>query len=62
MEIYETQAEIASRKNWLLSLVVITLVAFGALVLLQGISLALVPFLFQVMVTLSFPGLMFNLL
>ena len=29
MEIYETQAEIASRKNWLLSLVVITLVAFG---------------------------------
>jgi membrane protease YdiL (CAAX protease family) len=48
MEIYETQAEIASRKNWLLSLVVITLVAFGALVLLQGISLALVPFLFQV--------------
>jgi membrane protease YdiL (CAAX protease family) len=48
MEIYETQAEIASRKNWLLSLVVITLVAFGALVLLQGISLAFVPFLFQV--------------
>lgn len=48
MEIYETQAEIASRKNWLLSLVVITLVAFGTLVLLQGISIAFVPFLFQV--------------
>ncbi len=48
MEIYETQAEIASRKNWLLSLVVITLVAFGTLVLLQGLSLAAVPFLFQV--------------
>ncbi len=48
MEIYETQAEIATRKNWLLSLVVITLVAFGTLVLLQGISIALVPFLFQV--------------
>ena len=48
MEIYETQAEIAIRKNWLLSLVVITLVAFGTLVLLQGISIALVPFLFQV--------------
>ncbi len=48
MEIYYTQAEIATRKNWLLSLVVITLVAFGTLVLLQGISIALVPFLFQV--------------
>ncbi len=48
MEIYDTQAEIATRKNWLLSLVVITLVAFGTLVLLQGISIALVPFLFQV--------------
>jgi uncharacterized protein len=48
MEIYETQAEIATRKNWLLSLVVITLVAFGTLVLLQGLSLAVVPFLFQV--------------
>jgi membrane protease YdiL (CAAX protease family) len=48
MEIYETQAEIASRKNWLLSLVVITLVAFGTLVLLQGVAIAFVPFLFQV--------------
>lgn len=48
MEIYETQAEIAARKNWLLSLVVITLVAFGTLVVLQGISLAIIPFLFQV--------------
>ena len=48
MEIYETQAEIATRKNWLLSLVVITLVAFGTLVLLQGLSLVVVPFLFQV--------------
>ncbi|MFM2251337.1 MAG: hypothetical protein RLZZ358_2267 [Bacteroidota bacterium] len=48
MEIYETQAEIATRKNWLLSLVVITLVTFGTLVLLQGLSLAVVPFLFQV--------------
>ncbi len=48
MEIYDTQAEIASRKNWLLSLVVITLVAFGTLVLLQGVAIAFVPFLFQV--------------
>ncbi|MDA0313758.1 MAG: CPBP family intramembrane metalloprotease [Bacteroidetes bacterium] len=48
MEIYETRAKIASRENWLLSLVVITLVAFGTLVLLQGIALALMPSLFQV--------------
>jgi membrane protease YdiL (CAAX protease family) len=50
MEIYETQAEIASRKNWLLSLVVITLVAFGTLVLLQGIAVVLIPPLFQISV------------
>ena len=48
MEIYETQAEIASRKNWLLSLIVIILVTFGTLVLLQSIAMALTPFLFQV--------------
>jgi uncharacterized protein len=48
MEIYETQAEIASRKNWLLSLVVITLVAFGTLILLQGIAVVLIPSLFQI--------------
>jgi membrane protease YdiL (CAAX protease family) len=47
MEIYDTQAEIASRKNWPFSLVVITLVTFGTLVLLQGIAIAVIPFLFQ---------------
>ncbi|WP_297337483.1 CPBP family intramembrane glutamic endopeptidase [Algoriphagus sp.] len=47
MEIYETQSEIAKRKNWLLSLVVTVLVAFGVLILLQGIALALTPFLFN---------------
>lgn len=47
MEIYDTQAEIASRKNWPLSLVVITLVTFGTLVMLQGIAMAMVPFLFH---------------
>ena len=50
MEIYETQAEIASRKNWFLSLVVITLVAFGTLVLLQGIAVVLIPPIFQISV------------
>jgi membrane protease YdiL (CAAX protease family) len=47
MEIYDTQAEIASRKNWPLSLVVITLVTFGTLVLLQGVAIAVVPPLFH---------------
>lgn len=47
MEIYDTQAEIASRKNWPLSLVAITLLAFGILVMLQGIAMAMVPFLFN---------------
>ncbi|MBN3520632.1 CPBP family intramembrane metalloprotease [Algoriphagus lutimaris] len=48
MEIYETNSEIAQRKNWLLSLIVIVLVAIGVLVLLQGIALALVPALFNI--------------
>ena len=47
MEIYDTQAEIASRKNWPLSLVVITLVTFGTLVLLQGLAIAVIPSLFH---------------
>ncbi|MDF2156859.1 CPBP family intramembrane glutamic endopeptidase [Algoriphagus sp. CAU 1675] len=47
MEIYETHKEIAKRKNWLLSLVVIVLVAFGILILLQGLALGLVPVLFN---------------
>lgn len=48
MEIYETQTEIAKRKNWLLSLIVIVLVTFGTLVLLQGIALAFMPTLFNI--------------
>lgn len=48
MEIYETHTEIGQRRNWLLSLVVIVLVTFGLLVLLQGLALAFVPFLFQI--------------
>lgn len=48
MEIYETNREIAKRKNWLLSLVIIVLVTVGVLVLLQGVSMALVPFLFGI--------------
>lgn len=48
MEIYETQSEIAKRKNWLLSLVVIVLVTLGTLFLLQGIALAFMPTLFNI--------------
>lgn len=48
MEIYETQAEIAKRYNWLLSLVVIVLVTFGLLALLQGLAVFIIPFAFQV--------------
>lgn len=48
MEIYETHSEIAQRRNWLLSLIVIVLVAIGVLILLQGIALALIPVLFKI--------------
>ncbi|MDX5339094.1 MAG: CPBP family intramembrane metalloprotease [Cyclobacteriaceae bacterium] len=48
MEIYETQTEIAKRKNWLLSLVVTVLVTFGVLILLQAFALAFVPTLFNI--------------
>ncbi len=48
MEIYETRTEIGSRKNWLLSLIVIVLVTIGVLILLQGFALALVPTLYNI--------------
>lgn len=48
MEIYETHSEIAKRKSWLLSLVVIVLVSFGVLIVLQVIALAAAPFLFNI--------------
>jgi uncharacterized protein len=48
MEIYETQSEIAKRKNWLLSLIVIVLVTFGTLILLQGVALAIIPTLYNI--------------
>ena len=48
MEIYKTQSTIASKSNWLLSLVVVTLVTFGILIVFQGIGLFLVPPIFGV--------------
>ncbi|WP_192347716.1 CPBP family intramembrane glutamic endopeptidase [Algoriphagus sp. Y33] len=47
MEIYETDSEIAKRKNWLLSLIVIVLVTIGILLVLQSVALAVAPFLFN---------------
>lgn len=48
MEIYETESEIAKRKSWLLSLVIIVLITLGVLVVLQGAALAIVPSLFNI--------------
>lgn len=50
MEIYETDTEIAKRKNWLLSLIVIVLVGLGILVVLQVSAVAIAPFLFDISV------------
>lgn len=48
MEIYETESEIGKRKSWLLSLIVIVLVAIGVLIVLQVIALAIAPILFNI--------------
>jgi len=46
MEIYETRSNNTVKHPWLLSLVLLTLIVFGSLLVLQGLALALVPFLF----------------
>lgn len=51
MEIYETESEIAKKKNWLLSLVVTVLVSFGVLIALQGGAMAAAPYLFNITLT-----------
>lgn len=48
MQIYKTQSPIASRSNWLLSLVVLILVTFGVMALLQGLAVVLVPKIFSI--------------
>lgn len=48
MEIYETESEIAQRKNWLLSLIVIVLVALGVLIVLQVMAVFITPLIFDV--------------
>jgi membrane protease YdiL (CAAX protease family) len=48
MEIYETRPGNAVKHPWLLSLVVLALIVFGALLVLQGLAIALLPFLFGI--------------
>lgn len=48
MEIYETRPGNAVKHPWLLSLVVLALIVFGALLVLQGLAIALLPFLFNI--------------
>lgn len=48
MEIYETRSGNAVKQPWLLSLVVLALIVFGALLVLQGLAIALLPFLFNI--------------
>ncbi|WP_186755844.1 CPBP family intramembrane glutamic endopeptidase [Echinicola salinicaeni] len=48
MEIYKTQSQIAAKRNWILSLVVLVLITFGVLALTQGLALVLIPFMFDI--------------
>jgi len=48
MEIYKTHSTIASKSNWLLSIIVITLITIGVLFLMQGIGVLLLNPLFSI--------------
>lgn len=48
MEIYETKNSNAPRHPWILSLIILALIVFGSLLVLQGLAIALVPFLFGI--------------
>ncbi len=48
MQIYKTQAPIASKRLWFLSLLVMLLVTIGVMLLMQGIGLFLIPPLFEI--------------
>ncbi len=48
MEIYETRSSNAPKHPWVLSLVLLALIVFGALLVLQGLAIMLVPFLFGI--------------
>jgi len=48
MQIYKTNAPIASRRFWFLSLIIILLITIGVMLLMQGLGLMLVPPLFNI--------------
>jgi membrane protease YdiL (CAAX protease family) len=48
MQIYKTQAPIASKRLWFLSLLVTVLVTIGTMLVLQGIGLVLIPPIFDI--------------
>ncbi len=48
MQIYKTQTSIASKSSWLLSIVVVILITMGVMILLQALSLFLIPPIFGI--------------
>lgn len=48
MQIYKTQAPIASKRSWFLSLLMVLLVTVGVMIVLQSIGVFLIPPLFQI--------------
>ncbi|MGY6742311.1 MAG: CPBP family intramembrane glutamic endopeptidase [Cecembia sp.] len=48
MDIYKTQAPIASKRSWFLSLMVMLLVTIGVIFLMQGVAMLLIPPIFQI--------------
>lgn len=48
MQIYKTQAQIAAPKYWLLSFLIMFLITLGVMALLQGISVFLIPPLYDI--------------
>ncbi|UJP65369.1 CPBP family intramembrane glutamic endopeptidase [Mongoliitalea daihaiensis] len=48
MQIYKTQSSIATRSNWILSLVVLILITFGVMAVLQSAAVFLVPVIFNI--------------
>lgn len=48
MQIYKTQAPIASKRSWFFSLLVVLLITVGVMIVMQGIGLFLIPVLFNI--------------
>ncbi|MFC0262981.1 CPBP family intramembrane glutamic endopeptidase [Fontibacter flavus] len=48
MQIYKTQAPIASKRSWFFSLLVVLLITVGVMIVMQGIGLFLIPVIFKI--------------